>query len=78
MWLKKKSFDDSPLETSHKNTHGSQESQVERSIIWVIIVLLLFFHQLENENLFAFNSPTSAIGKPSFGDYKHSSLYIFK
>lgn len=54
----------------------SQDSQVERSIIWLIIVLLIYFHHLENENLFLFKASTSALGKPGFVDYKHGILYF--
>lgn len=76
MWLKKKWFDDSPLEALHKNAYHSQESQVERSIIWLIVILLISFHHLENENAFVFNSSTSALEKPSFVDCKHGTLYF--
>lgn len=59
-----------------RHTKTVLRSHVERNIIWLIVVLLLSFHHLGNENLFTFNSPTNAVGKPSFADYKHGTLYF--
>ena len=52
-----------------KNISHSQESQVERSIIWLIVVLLISLHHLVNGNLFVVSYSTSALGKPSFVDW---------
>lgn len=53
-----------------KNISHSQESQVERSIIWLIVVLLISLYHLVNKNPFVINYSTSALGKSSFFDWQ--------
>lgn len=73
MCLKKKWFDDSPLEVLHTQKNhllfSGQPGEEKHHLV-------ISFHHLVNENHFVFNSSASALGKPSFVDYNYDTLYF--